>query len=153
MGLRMVSRLIDHLGFWLRLVSSHVSGRFARALETEGVSVVEWVLLREVYRAELPVPQIRLAERMGLTRGAITKLADRLVARGLILRQGNALDGRVQALTLTRAGEALVPELAALADANDAVCFAALSAEEQARLRALLQKLAEAQGASALPIG
>lgn len=149
----MVSGLTDHLGFWLRLVSNHVSGRFARALEAEGVSVVEWVLLREVYRAELPVPQIRLAERMGLTRGAITKLADRLVARGLILRQGDALDGRVQALTLTRAGEALVPGLAALADANDAVCFAALSAEEQASLRALLQKLAEAQGVSVLPIG
>ena len=63
----MVSGLTDHLGFWLRLVSNHVSGRFARALEAEGVSVVEWVLLREVYRAELPVPQIRLAERMGLS--------------------------------------------------------------------------------------
>ena len=149
----MVSALTDHLGFWLRLVSNHVSGRFARALEAEGVSVVEWVLLRDIYDAGLPVPQVRLAKRMGLTRGAITKLADRLVARGLILRQGDALDGRVQALTLTRAGEALVPGLADLADANDAACFAALSAEEQASLRALLQKLAEAQRLVALPIG
>lgn len=149
----MVSGLTDHLGFWLRLVSNHVSGRFARALEAEEVSVVEWVLLRAVYDAELPVPQVRLAKRMGMTRGAITKLADRLVARGLILRQGDALDGRVQALTLTRAGEALVPGLADLADANDAACFAALSAEEQACLRALLQKLAEAQRLVALPIG
>lgn len=149
----MVSGLTDHLGFWLRQVSNHVSGQFARALEAEGVSVVEWVLLRALYAAELPVPQVRLAKRMGLTRGAITKLADRLVARGLILRQGDALDGRVQALTLTRAGEALVPGLADLADANDAACFAALSAEEQASLRALLQKLAEVQRLVALPIG
>ena len=149
----MVSALTDHLGFWLRLVSNHVSGRFADALEAEGVSVVEWVLLRALYGAELPVPQVRLAERMGMTRGAISKLADRLVARGLILRQGDALDGRVQALTLTRAGEALVPGLAALADANDAACFAGLSAEEQEALRALVQKLAEAQGLALWPIG
>ncbi|MBL8561985.1 MAG: MarR family transcriptional regulator [Gemmobacter sp.] len=149
----MVSGLTDHLGFWLRQVSNQVSGRFARALEAEGVSVVEWVLLRDIYDAGLPVPQVRLAERMGLTRGAITKLADRLVARGLILRQGDALDGRVQGVALTRAGEALVPALAALADTNDAACFAALTAEEQASLRALLQKLAEAQGLTRLPVG
>ena len=149
----MVSGLTDHLGFWLRLVSNHVSGRFARALEAEGVSVVEWVLLRELYGAEAAVPQIRLAERMGMTRGAITKLADRMILRGLMARQGDAADGRVQGLRLTEAGRALVPGLAALADANDAACFAALSAEEQARLRALLEKLAEAQGVSALPIG
>ena len=149
----MVSGLTDHLGFWLRLVSNHVSGRFADALEAEGVSVVEWVLLRAVYDAELPVPQVRLAKRMGMTRGAITKLADRLMARGLVLRQGDAADGRVQALRLTDAGAALVPDLAAIADANDAACFAGLSAGEQANLRALLQKLAKAQGLAVLPIG
>ena len=36
----MTSALTDHLGFWLRLTSNHVSGRFARALEAAGVSVV-----------------------------------------------------------------------------------------------------------------
>ncbi len=149
----MTSALTDHLGFWLRLTSNHVSGRFARALEAAGVSVVEWVLLREVYEAEKPVPQARLAARLGLTRGAITKLADRLMARGLVLRQGDAADGRVQALRLTDAGAALVPDLAAIADANDAACFAGLSAGEQANLRALLQKLAKAQGLAVLPIG
>ena len=35
----------SHLGYWLRRVSNHVSGAFARALETKHASVAEWVVI------------------------------------------------------------------------------------------------------------
>src|SRR5580704_8608408 len=96
--------LESHLGFWLRLVSNHVSHAFAQRLEALGVTVVEWVLLRELYDGERAPSS--LAERMGMTRGAITKLADRLARRGLIGRKADARDGRAQLLTLTGQGRA-----------------------------------------------
>ena len=88
-----VSHLTAHLGFWLRLVSNHVSHAFARKLHGAGVTVAEWVLLRELYQ-EARIGPSRLAERMGMTRGAISKLADRLVAKDLLEREDRADDAR-----------------------------------------------------------
>ncbi len=63
-----------------------------------------------------------------MTRGAISKLADRLLAKKLITRQAMEGDGRSQMLGLTARGRALVPELAALADRNDEEFFGELAA-------------------------
>ena len=43
------STLEDHAGYWLRYVSNHVSHAFARKVEAQGVTVAEWVLLREMF--------------------------------------------------------------------------------------------------------
>ncbi|WP_335420572.1 hypothetical protein [Gemmobacter denitrificans] len=59
----------------------------------------------------------------------------------------------MQGLRLSEAGAAQVPVLAALAERNDATCFAGLNSDEQATLMALLQKLATAQGLQTPPIG
>ena len=101
------------------------------------------VVLRQLY--DQPAAPSRLAEASGLTRGAISKLVDRLLEKGLLTRVAAAGDRRYQEVQLTAAGRALVPELAALADANDAACFEALTAEERATLAALLRKLAAAR--------
>ncbi|MGH7103573.1 MAG: MarR family winged helix-turn-helix transcriptional regulator [Acetobacteraceae bacterium] len=69
------SDLTDHLGYWLRYVSNHVSQAFARKVEAHGVTVAEWVLMRQLPDEKALAPS-RLAERMGMTRGAISKLAD-----------------------------------------------------------------------------
>jgi DNA-binding MarR family transcriptional regulator len=146
-----VSDLPAHLGFWLRLVSNHVSQAFAAKLSTRGVTVAEWVMMRALYD-KAPLPPSRLADEMGMTRGAITKLADRLIAKSLIVRKASRDDGRAQTLALTTPGKALVPELAALADRNDAEFFAALSPSERRSLERLLKRLAEHGRMSGLPI-
>ncbi len=143
--------LTDHLGYWLRLVSNAVSQGFARRVEAEGVTVAEWVFLRALYGAE-PMAPSRLAERMGMTKGAISKLADRLVAKDLVERREAAGEGRRQSLTLRPQGQALVPRLAALADQNDADFFEGLAPEERRELERLLRKLAAAHNLTAAPI-
>jgi DNA-binding MarR family transcriptional regulator len=132
--------LTEHLGYWLRAVSNQVSQAFAAKVAARGVTVAEWVVLRVLHGRD-PLPPSRLADEIGLTRGAVTKLADRLIDKGLLTRAADPDDGRAQTLALTPAGAALVPELAALADANDAAFFAPLSAEERATLRRLLERL------------
>lgn len=145
------SNLTSHLGFWLRLVSNHVSHAFAEKLAGKSVSVAEWVMLRLLYDAD-PMPPSRLADHMGMTRGAITKLADRLIGKSLVLRKADPEDGRAQTLTLTRQGQKLVPLLAALADRNDADFFGHLSRDERAVLQRLLKRLAEHGQMRAIPL-
>ncbi len=67
---RPVSNLTAHLGYWLRFVSNHVSYAFARKLEGLDVTAAEWVTLRELFD-ESEIAPSRLADRIGLTRGAL----------------------------------------------------------------------------------
>jgi DNA-binding MarR family transcriptional regulator len=146
-----VSDLTSHLGYWLRHVSNHVSHAFARKLEGQKVTVAEWVVLRELY-GDAPMAPSRLADELGLTRGAISKLADRLVDKGLVARRDSAEDGRAHRLALTPAGRALVPQLAGLADQNDAEFFDHLTAQERATIERVLTGIAQRRGLKAVPI-
>ena len=146
-----ISDLETHLGYWLRYVSNHVSQAFARKVEARGVTVAEWVVLRELYDADDALPA-RIAERIGMTRGAITRLADRLLAKALIERRDNPQDGRSQLLRLSETGRALVPELARLADRNDAKFFDHLTPDDRARLEQILRGVVERRSLRAAPI-
>ena len=145
------SELRDHLGFWLRAVSNHVSQTFARRLLDSEVTVAEWVILREMFHRDGTAPS-DLAIRTGLTRGAISKLVDRLIAKDLLARTYAEDDLRYQSLALTPAGNEIVPKLAAIADENDKAFFDALSKKERAKLRATLAKLVEAHNLTTVPI-
>ena len=140
-----IPALEAHLGYWLRQISNHVSMGFARKLAAQDVTVAEWALMRVLYDEERLSPS-RVATRMGLTRGAVTKLADRLIAKGMILRQASPDDGRAQTLGLTATGREFVPDLAALADKNDAECFSHLPPHDRHALKTILQGLARHLG-------
>ena len=145
------SDLHDHLGYWLRTVSNAVSHSFARKVEGEGVTVAEWVFLRVLYDVDRLAPSL-LAERMGMTKGAISKLADRLVEKNLITRAANRNDKRAHLLASTPAGRALVPRLAEIADENDASFFGALNPDERRRFEELLRKIALHRELTNVPI-
>lgn len=144
------SELHAHLGYWLRTVSNAVSQAFGRTLEEEGVTVAEWVLLRVLYDVE-PVTPSALAGHMAMTKGAISKLADRLTDKELIGRRADPNDGRGQVLTLLPKGRNLVPRLAGLADQNDASFFGVLSPAERDALQRLLKKIASVRGLTSHP--
>lgn len=64
---------------------------------------------------------------MKMTRGAISKLSDRLMEKALIERQASPEDRRAHTLSLGPAGRELIPRLAELADRNDDEFFGALT--------------------------
>jgi DNA-binding MarR family transcriptional regulator len=146
-----VSELRSHIGFWLRFVSNHVSQAFARKLLSSGVTAAEWVVLREMYDQPGMSPGL-LADITGMSRGAASKLMDRLVAKKLVTRQGRTDDCRYQDIALTPAGRRLVPVLAGIADRNDDEFFEGLSARERAALVSTLKKLVQAHGLQKVPI-
>lgn len=144
--------LTKHIGFWMRLVSNHVSHAFARKLANSGVTVAEWVVLREMYGGDRTTSPSAVANLTGLTRGAVSKLIDRLFEKRLVTRRESAADRRYQDIELTAAAIALVPRLARLADANDEEFFGVLSASERKALTKLLKKTAALRHLTQVPI-
>ena len=130
---RSASDLTAHLGYWLRYVSNHVSQAFARKVEAHGVTVAEWVLMRQLLDEEALAPS-RLAECMGMTRGAISKLADRLIAKSLLVRTADPQDGRAQTL------------------AHDAEFFGHLAPKDRTALLRTLRQIVEKRGLKSLPV-
>ncbi len=145
-----VSPLEKHLGYWLRYVSNQVSNAFEARMAAQGVSVAEWVILRELFDIDM-APSL-LAEKIGMTRGAITKIADRLIAKNLVTRTAAEDDRRYQALGLTKDGRKLVPKLAALADENDAAFFGHLTAAERKTVETAMRGIVRRHGLKSIPI-
>ena len=145
------SPLDAHVGFWLRFVSNHVSHAFRQKVEAHGVTVAEWVLLRQLLTSGATAPS-GVAQALGMSRGAISKLVDRLFAKKLVTRTAGAEDKRFQSISLTAAGRKLVPTLAALADANDAEFFGHLSDKQRNQWVALMKDIVQRHGLRDVPI-
>lgn len=145
-----ISSLEDHLGYWLRFVSNHVSHAFQAKVESLGVTVAEWVTLRELFDLVEGPPSV-LAERLGMTRGTISKLVDRLIAKGLVERGPESADRRYRSARITAAGKKLVPCLARLADANDAEFFGHLDPQSRRQLRETLREIIRRHGMKDVP--
>ncbi|MBS0429732.1 MAG: winged helix-turn-helix transcriptional regulator [Proteobacteria bacterium] len=145
------SALDSHLGFWMRLLSNHISERFRHEVEAHGVSVTEWVALRTLFDGRVGTHQT-LIDALGMTKGAASKVVSRLEEKGLAERRGAGGDRRAQQLALTAAGRRLVPRLAALADGNDAHFFDVLPAAQRDALLTTLKQLVQAHGLKDVPL-
>ncbi len=151
-GKPVATQLTAHIGFWMRLVSNNVSHAFARKLETSGITVAEWVILREMYSGDDTTSPSAVAELTGLTRGAVSKLIARLLEKKLVTRRESATDRRYQDIELTPAAIHVVPKLARLADENDNEFFGVLSKSERRTLTALLKKTAALHKLTKVPV-
>lgn len=135
-----VSPLEAHLGFWMRFISTQVSGNFQKLLKEQNISVAEWVVMRTLYQRD-GVSHAELQFTLGMTKGATSKILSRLETRSLVERRQAEPGARDQLLTLTHNGNQVLPELAALADKNDNLFFGHLPKKQRSELRALLQAL------------
>ncbi len=146
-----VSDLESHLGFWLRFVSNHVSASFAAAIEGSGVSVSEWVALRHLFdHSESSAAELMTA--LGMTKGAVSKVVTRLEEKSLVERSAASMDKRAQSLGLTKAGKALVPKLAALADQNDVDYFGHLAPAQRKTLMAMMMEIVAVHRLKGIPV-
>ena len=129
--------LVDFLGYRLRKASHQASQDLARRLASKGVTVAEWEVLWTLY-GEPQSPSFVAAD-LSIDRGAITRLADRLVKKGLLVRRPNKTDRRGQTLALTRKGSALALELLALADHGEVELKKRLGAKQYADTARLVE--------------
>jgi DNA-binding MarR family transcriptional regulator len=146
-----ISTLESHTGYWLRLVSNHVSHAFRLKVEARGVTVAEWVVMRALFE-DKDVNPSQLAKSLGLSRGAVSKLVDRLAAKGFVACRSEKRDRRYQVVNLTASGRTLVPGLATLADQNDREFFGHLVAKELTVLVAILKGIAHRREMKGVPV-
>jgi hypothetical protein len=98
------SSLEDHLGFWLRFVSNHVSLRFQKLLENESVTVTEWVALRTLWN-ESESSHATLIEALGMTKGAASKVINRLEERKVWQKESWLMDVLVNKNSASQSGQ------------------------------------------------
>jgi DNA-binding MarR family transcriptional regulator len=88
--------------------AAHVVERaIGEALKPLDLKAAQLDMMMNIHRHP-SLSQQELAERLIVGRSNITMLMPALVTRGLVIREGDAKDKRIQRLTLTAAGTALL---------------------------------------------
>jgi DNA-binding MarR family transcriptional regulator len=124
-------------------ISNH---RLDLNLEQHGITRSEFGVLSALARVERPLRASEVVSTTMLSGASITKIADTLVARGLIARQKSERDGRVVLLALTDAGQSVVERQMPRRLADDEALISGLTAAEQETLAGLLRKICAALG-------
>ncbi len=114
--------------------------RLSQVVDAEGVTLQQYNVLRILRGAgDAGIPTLSVAERMIERTPGVTRLLDRLEARGWVSRERSSEDRRRVMARVTPDGRALLRRLdEPLAQAEDAA-FAALDAEHLNRLGSLLE--------------
>lgn len=124
---------LHRLGDRLRVEILQVYGRYGLG---EGEFDVLATLRRQGAPYELAPGE--LARHTMVTTGAITKRLDRLERDGLVVRRGNATDGRGRIVGLSDAGLRVIDEAFAEHMRNEARLISVLTPSERAELERLL---------------
>ena len=128
------------------VVRRHLAG----AIEPHGITLQQYNVLRILRGAgEAGLPTLDIAERMIEQAPGITRLLDRLEAKGLVRRERCPTDRRQVLCWLAPAGAALLAGLDATVEEADAAVVAGLGAEERRTLLRLLEKVRDVVGAPA----
>lgn len=125
--------LTRHLGYLVRRAQLWIFQDFIRTLATVDVRPAQYSVL-VVIGANPGLPQIALAQALGIERARLVRLLDELQHRGLIERQSSASDRRSHALHLTKAGRRLLVKLKALAAEHEAHLAEKLGPERHGEL-------------------
>lgn len=142
---RTTSGLYDHTGYWLRRLSNLVHQTFEEVLADHNVTVAQWNVLVAIHHGDATTP-FEIASFINIDTGAVTRLVDRLVEKGLLIRLPDPEDRRSIQLKLTDSGCELVPRLVQIADQNDQLFFGTLSTSDHRKLKELIDKVLAAHG-------
>jgi DNA-binding MarR family transcriptional regulator len=130
----------ESLGWLLKRLQQSIAFQADQRLHKDGLTHAQWVPLL-ILRLSGPSPVANLARELDTDAGAMTRLLDRLEAKGLCLRERSSEDRRVVMLSLTEEGMRLTAKLTAvLADVFNAH-LQGFSEDEWRLLLSLLQRM------------
>lgn len=122
---------------------SQVGREHATALDRRfaqfGVTTQQAALL--IHAAAEPTSPSKLAEALGTDTAGMTRLLDRLEAKGLLRRQRHTGDRRAIVIEVTEEGRALLPLLPPVFGQVNTQLFAGFTAEEIEHLTATWQRM------------
>ncbi|MFJ5303008.1 MarR family winged helix-turn-helix transcriptional regulator [Streptomyces sp. NPDC088350] len=129
--------------FRLAILARHAGRTRRDALDSDGLKHWQYKVLLMLRRLGPPyeTSPSRLAEMLGLTRGALSARLAAVEEAGLIVRTHETGDRRRVRVRLTDAGHAVFEQHAAAEEAGELVLLAALTPAERRTLADLLRKL------------
>jgi len=137
----------DRVTYWHDRVSRVLENDLENRCSAHGVTSAQFRLLAALGRGDGDTVRV-LATALRIDGAAITRLADRLQAKGLVRRAPDPTDGRSVRLSLTQAGLDLVPLLDAEASAHERAWYGSLSFTELRQYKLTLAKLLQRAGAT-----
>jgi DNA-binding MarR family transcriptional regulator len=143
---KVAERPADHeaeLRLWLRLLTctTLIEGEVRRRLRDEfDVTLPRFDLMAQLDKAPNGMTLGELSQRMMVSNGNVTGLAERLVEQGLLDRRPSPNDRRAQIVSLTAEGRRTFRAMARTHEDWIARLFAGLDAAEIDQLMALLAK-------------
>ena len=118
----------------------------ARSLEPYDVTPQQYNVLRILRGAGAEgLPTLTIGERMLEDSPGVTRLIDRLIAKGLVSRERSTEDRRQVLCRITQAGLDLLVQIDALVEGRDEDAVAVLTPDEQKELIRLLDRIRAAQ--------
>jgi DNA-binding MarR family transcriptional regulator len=129
-------------GYLMRRILTAMAQEVDRRLEPMGLTNAQWVPLIKLYMGH-GATVAELARVTQMDAGAMTRLLDRLEAKGLIRRQRNAQDRRVVNLELTDAGREAAHDIPQVLCEVQNACLAGFSHDEWQTLKSLLARVVD----------
>jgi DNA-binding MarR family transcriptional regulator len=136
----------DHqsLRLWLRFLAcaNLIERRVRRNLRAEfGTTLPRFDFLAQLQRHPMGLKMGEISERMMVTGGNVTGIADELVASGLVVREESRDDRRAYTVKLTAAGRRSFGDMARAHERWIVELFAGLSSREKTSMLEALAKL------------
>lgn len=133
---QLIEELMSELGSFRRV--THGAGE--HMLSKFGLTRPQAALLFSFeHQASFTVGE--LADRLGVSTGAVTQMTDIMARRQLVVREVDAADRRVSQLALTPAGRSLAAEVQAFTTTKMTALLEVLSDEELTQFKAVMGKL------------
>ncbi|HEX2011228.1 MAG TPA: MarR family transcriptional regulator [Roseateles sp.] len=130
----------ESLGWLIKRVQQSIVHQADRRLADHGLTHAQWApLIRLFFVGTCPAAQ--LAAELDLDAGALTRLLDRLEAKGLVARERSCTDRRVVLIALTDTGRALTDKLPAILSEIFNAHLAGFSRAEWQTLMGLLHRV------------
>jgi DNA-binding MarR family transcriptional regulator len=130
------------VGFQLATVYSLMRRELEARMVEHGLTDAQWKPLY-LLKTGLANTPLELARRADIDAGAITRVLDRLEAKGLVERTRSQDDRRVVHLQLTKAGEAAVAKVPRILASLNNDFLRGFTEDEWTQLRTLLGRMAE----------
>ena len=130
----------DSVGYLMRRVLSGLAHEIEHQLEASDLTNAQWLPLLKLYMCQGSTVA-ELARGCELDAGAMTRLLDRLEAKGLCRRVRSVADRRVVNIELTEEGRVAAVGIPVVLSGVQNACLAGFSAEEFETLKGFLRRM------------
>jgi DNA-binding MarR family transcriptional regulator len=128
------------VGYWTSLLARTMEAEFSRRIAPHGLTRISYAVLGAMVFDGKTTPS-GAADFLGVDRGTVTRLIDKLESQGLIQRNPSTEDGRRISITVKPEGEALARILQAHSRAVNALFIANLKQRDADRFIDLVKTM------------